>query len=112
MGYRFRLFGRNLPGRPDLVLPRHRVTIFVHGCFWHRHHCRFGQATPKTRASFWREKFAGNVERDQRNLKALRRLGWRTLVVWECQTRRPDTLLRRLERFLTKANSRTRPGRP
>lgn len=84
-GLRFRLAsGRTLPGRPDIVLPRHRAAIFVHGCFWHRHPgCAFAY-TPKSNRRFWLRKFAENVERDERNLRALRRLGWRTFVVWEC----------------------------
>ena len=85
MGLRFRLHRRNLPGRPDLVFPRHRLAVFVHGCFWHQHQgCRFAHI-PKSRVSFWTGKFAANVARDKRNIAALRGLGWRVLVIWECQ---------------------------
>ena len=85
MGLRFRLHRRNMPGRPDLVFSRHRLAVFVHGCFWHQHHgCRFAHI-PKSRVAFWKDKFAANVARDKRNIAALRGLGWRVLVIWECQ---------------------------
>jgi DNA mismatch endonuclease (patch repair protein) len=100
LGYRFRLQGRDLPGRPDLVLPRLRTVIFVHGCFWHRHaRCRYA-TTPATRRAFWLEKFERNVERDRRTAAALRRLGWSVITVWECQLRRPEKVRARLERML------------
>jgi DNA mismatch endonuclease (patch repair protein) len=83
-GFRYRLHDKRLPGRPDIVLPKYRAVIFVHGCFWHRHaDCRYS-ATPKTRPEFCAEKFRGNVERDARNLCALQDAGWRTAVLWEC----------------------------
>ena len=85
-GYRYRLHDKRLPGKPDLVLPRLRVVILVHGCFWHRHHGCRAASTPKTRTSFWEEKFARNVERDRRDIAALERLGWRVHIVWECET--------------------------
>ena len=85
-GFRFRLHAPTLPGRPDVVLPRHRVVVFVHGCFWHRHGCRHS-TTPATRVRFWKEKFERNVARDARNARALRRLGWRVLTIWECRLR-------------------------
>lgn len=100
MGYRFRLHRRDLPGCPDVVLPRHRAAILIHGCFWHRHSCARGRSEPSTRRAFWRVKFAGNVERDRRALRALRREGWRVLVVWECQTRDAERLRARLARLL------------
>ena len=85
MGLRFRLHRKNLPGRPDLVFPRHRLAVFVHGCFWHQHQdCRFAHI-PKSRVSFWTEKFAANMARDKKNIAALHALGWRVLVIWECQ---------------------------
>lgn len=83
-GVRYRLHVGKLPGKPDLVLPRFRAAIFVHGCFWHRHaNCRYA-STPATRPEYWRAKFAGNVARDIRNHAALLALGWRVAVVWEC----------------------------
>jgi DNA mismatch endonuclease (patch repair protein) len=103
LGYRYRLHARDVPGQPDLVLPRLGKAIFVHGCFWHRHACDAGQSTPATRCDYWLAKFARNVERDRRTLRKLRRLGWSVLVVWECQTRvaRRAALERRLARFLS-----------
>lgn len=86
-GFRFRLHRRDLPGRPDVVLPRYRAAVLVHGCFWHRHaNCRFA-AVPASNASFWSSKFAANVERDARNIAALCKLGWRVAIVWECALR-------------------------
>lgn len=83
-GLRFRLHRKDIPGRPDVVLPKYRVAVFVHGCFWHRHPgCKF-TTSPSTREDFWQQKFAGNVERDQRNQEALLRAGWRVLIIWEC----------------------------
>ena len=85
LGFRFRLHRRDLPGRPDIVLARHRTIVFVHGCFWHRHaRCRFAYQ-PKTNSAFWSQKFKSNVVRDQRDRRRLRGLGWRVIVVWECQ---------------------------
>jgi DNA mismatch endonuclease (patch repair protein) len=83
-GFRYRTHPSDLPGRPDLVLRKHRAVIFVHGCFWHRHGgCRFS-TTPSSNAEFWRNKFAGTVERDGRILDRLKEEGWRVAVVWEC----------------------------
>lgn len=101
LGYRFRLHVNDLPGRPDLVFRNRHKVIFVHGCFWHRHNCRYGRVQPKTRAAFWRKKLAGNKKRDARNRRDLRQQGWTVLVVWECQTRRLEWLAERLERFLS-----------
>lgn len=90
MGFRFRLHDKRLPGRPDIVLPKWKVAIEVHGCFWHRHEgCRYS-STPATRPEFWAEKFAANVARDRRNLEKLQEAGWRTAVVWECWLREKD----------------------
>lgn len=89
MGYRFTINGpknRELPGRPDLVLPRHRAVVFVHGCFWHRHPgCKYAY-NPKSRVEFWEGKFAENRACDLKQQHALRRLRWKCIVVWECQT--------------------------
>jgi len=84
LGYRFRLHRKDLPGSPDLVLPRHHLAIFVHGCFWHRHAGCFYATTPGTRASFWESKFEANVRRDRKACKELEYSGWRVLIVWEC----------------------------
>ena len=99
MGLRFRLHRRDLPGTPDVVLGRHRTVIFVSGCYWHRHPgCPFAQE-PQRNSAFWQAKFARNVERDRENRRDLRRLGWRVIVVWECETRNVTKLRKRLERL-------------
>ena len=99
MGYRFRLHRKDLPGRPDIVLPKYDTVIFVHGCFWHRHKgCRFAY-TPKTRVEFWQTKFDLNVRRDRRNEAALRKRGWRIIRIWECRTRDPQKLQQQLARI-------------
>jgi len=86
-GYRFRLHRRDLPGSPDIVLPRHRTVVFVHGCFWHQHEgCSIGRL-PRTRQEFWAEKFRKNKERDVRTKAALEGLGWQVLTVWECEAK-------------------------
>lgn len=96
MGLRFRLQRKDLPGRPDLMLPKHRLAVFVHGCFWHRHEgCRYA-STPKSRVAFWTEKFESNVARDARQEAALRALGWRVLIIWQCETRDEAAVERRL----------------
>jgi DNA mismatch endonuclease (patch repair protein) len=91
LGFRFRLHGRKMPGKPDLVLPRYRAVIFVHGCFWHRHDCQLFK-WPKTRHEFWREKIEGNSQRDSRAEAELKAGGWRVLKVWECSLRGPTRL--------------------
>jgi DNA mismatch endonuclease (patch repair protein) len=96
MGLRFRLHCSDMPGRPDIVLPRHRTVVLVHGCFWHRHEGCPYTTVPKARQEFWLSKFEANVARDRRNQADLERLGWRVLVVWECELRRPDELVSRL----------------
>ena len=96
LGFRYRLHRKDLPGRPDLVFPRHRLAVFVHGCFWHRHNgCRYAY-TPKSHVAFWMEKLTGNVTRDRHNEEALRNLGWRVLVIWECETKNEEHIRRRL----------------
>jgi len=100
MGYRYRLHKSDLPGKPDLVLVRYRKIINVHGCFFHMHSCKYGRVVPATNAKFWKTKRLSNVERDQRNTKVLRRNGWRVMVVWECETKKPDRLAKRITKFL------------
>lgn len=100
LGYRFRLHRRDLPGTPDIVLPRHRTVVFVHGCFWHRHpRCRYA-TTPSTRVEFWQAKFDANVARDRRVARALRQDGWRVVTVWECETRDAEKLVSRIRKHL------------
>jgi len=99
-GYRYRLGGCGLPGRPDLVFPGRNAVIFVHGCYWHRHSCRKGQSVPTTRQRFWLDKFEKNRLRDQRVRRQLNRMRWRCLIVWECQLKNPDALKHRIDAFL------------
>lgn len=100
MGFRYRLHRRDLPGKPDLVFPSARKVIFVHGCFWHMHRCKYGRVVPKTNAEFWRTKREGNIARDRRNITALRKHGWTVLIIWECQTKNVDLLTARLHEYL------------
>ena len=85
MGFRYTLHNRKLPGSPDLLFPKYRAAIFVHGCFWHRHPACVLATTPASNIHFWQDKFRGNVDRDARNISALTVMGWRVLVVWECE---------------------------
>lgn len=102
MGYRYRLHARDLPGKPDIVFRRRKKVIFVHGCFWHRHpECKLARI-PKSRPDFWVPKLEGNRERDIRNQEELARMGWRTLVVWECEIVDRGELGNRIEAFLGK----------
>lgn len=99
-GYRFRLQRADLPGRPDIVLPRYRTVVFVNGCFWHHHRgCRYAYV-PKSRRDFWAAKFAQNVRRDLEVKRLLRKAGWKVIVVWECQTADPQRLAVRLSNTL------------
>jgi DNA mismatch endonuclease (patch repair protein) len=100
MGYRFRIGRKDLPGRPDIVFPRRRSVVFVHGCFWHRHAECKRSTTPGTNVAFWQAKFAANEARDRAALGALAVLGWRALVVWECETRDEAAIKQRLRDFL------------
>ncbi len=102
LGYRYRLHGRDLPGSPDLVFGPRRKVVFVHGCFWHRHEGCSRNRIPKSpeRRAFWREKLDGNARRDRENQEALRRMGWRILVIWECETSDLDRLTSRIKAFL------------
>lgn len=99
-GYRYRIHRKDLPGKPDIVIPRLKVCIFVHGCFWHRHPgCPFA-TNPKTRPEFWNEKLQKNVMRDLANIDALEAVGWNVLIVWECQLKKDPQTLERLEQKL------------
>ena len=105
LGFRFRLHRRDLPGSPDLLFPRYRAVIMVHGCFWHRHPgCKYA-SSPKTRVRFWEDKFEGNVVRDRRNEGALDELGWRVMVIWECETRDREAVAERIVGFLRGADA-------
>ena len=96
MGYRFRLHRKDLPGSPDIVLPKYKTVIFVHGCFWHRHqNCKYA-STPKTRQEFWEAKFRDNINRDKLNQENLSSKGWKIIIVWECEIKDKDFDLNRL----------------
>ena len=99
-GYRYRLHARDLPGRPDIIFRKRRKAIFVHGCFWHRHNGCPRATVPKTRQTFWLEKFERNKARDARSEEALLAMGWNILVIWECETRDAETLSERLLAFV------------
>lgn len=101
IGFRFRLHRRDLPGKPDIVLPRRKTVIFVHGCFWHQHQGCKDATIPKTNTEFWLNKFNRNVERDLKAATALRVAGWRVLYVWECQINDLDALADRLVKELS-----------
>jgi DNA mismatch endonuclease (patch repair protein) len=103
-GFRFRLHQKDLPGSPDIVLPRYDLAIFVHGCFWHSHSCPRGER-PRSNVSFWNAKLDANVRRDARNVKALRRHGWSVLIVWECETATPEKLEQKLLTRLRRASA-------
>jgi DNA mismatch endonuclease (patch repair protein) len=100
MGFRYRLHVSTLPGKPDIVLPRHRKVILVHGCFWHAHGCDVARRPPATRRRFWDEKFTRNAARDRTVLRQLWQSGWQVLVVWECETKDPARLREILAAFL------------
>lgn len=95
-GYKFRLHHKELPGKPDIVLPKHKTVIFVHGCFWHRHKGCKDAGIPKSNTLFWRTKLNANVERDKKNKAAIKRRGWKVIIVWECETNKSAKLSGRL----------------
>ena len=101
MGYRFRLHRKDLPGKPDLVFVSRRKVIFVHGCFWHAHGCEIAH-TPKSNAAYWGPKLERNQARDARNIEALTAAGWKSLIIWECETREVKSVARRMRVFLGK----------
>ena len=100
MGYRFRLHRKDLPGSPDIVLPKYKTVIFVHGCFWHRHeNCRYA-SIPKTRKEFWENKFKTNVKRDKEIQEKIKNIGWKYVVIWECEARNIESIEEKIKRFL------------
>lgn len=106
-GFRFRLNRKDLPGKPDIVLPKYNAVIFVHGCFWHGHDCKRGKR-PQTNEKFWIKKIDANIERDKLDVIKLRELGWRSFVVWGCELKKQDqdTLVLRLKEFLLNDNNK------
>jgi DNA mismatch endonuclease, patch repair protein len=106
LGFRFRLHSKVLIGRPDIVLPKWKTVVFVHGCFWHQHrNCQFAY-TPKTRRSFWVNKFAANLARDEKVKSQLARMGWRVITVWECEVSNRDRVAVALERAIRRPRKR------
>ena len=103
MGFRYRLHRKDLPGKPDLVFVSRRKVIFVHGCFWHGHDCRRGARTPKTNRDYWQTKIARNAARDGKVRKALSKLGWSSLTIWECNLAKPESVRKKISRFLSRA---------
>jgi len=105
MGFRYRLHVKELPGKPDLVFPARKAVIFMHGCFWHRHPgCKLARM-PKSKLNFWKPKLEGNRKRDIVNQTLLKKLGWRSLVIWECEMRNLDKVAKKVRDFLTKQES-------
>lgn len=108
LGFRFRLHRKDLPGKPDIVLARHQTVVLVHGCFWHRHaRCRFAYS-PKSNIAFWSRKFESNVVRDRRDRRRLHKLGWRVVVIWECEVVDRSALAKRLRSALATSDRRRR----
>ena len=97
LGFRYRLNVKDLPGKPDLVFPKYKTVIFVHGCFWHGHRCKRGKRVPKTNRAYWTEKIARNKARDKKNAAALKKLGWKVITVWECKLRELDPAALRIK---------------
>jgi len=106
LGFRFKIHEKNLPGRPDIVLPKHRCVVFVNGCFWHRHKGCARASMPTTRVDFWQSKFERNISRDQKNLCLLKKAKWKVCLVWECEI---DKISRRTEKLLELANEIIQP---
>jgi DNA mismatch endonuclease (patch repair protein) len=100
MGFRFRLYREDLPGKPDLTFMRLHKVLFVHGCFWHGHDCKRGARVPKRNRAYWMKKVSGNRERDQKNLEELAAAGWEYLIVWECEVREERVLKAQIRKFL------------
>ncbi|MDR0972851.1 MAG: DNA mismatch endonuclease Vsr, partial [Prevotellaceae bacterium] len=99
-GFRYRKNVRDLPGKPDIVLPKYKTTIFIHGCFWHGHDCKRG-GLPESNFEFWKEKIGNNIERDKRNIVDLKQLGWNVIVIWQCEIRNIRLREGRLEKLIS-----------
>jgi DNA mismatch endonuclease (patch repair protein) len=110
MGYRFGLHRKGLPGKPDIVMPKYKTVIFVHGCFWHRHNGCPDATVPKTRREFWEKKLEGNALRDRIKQRALRLLGWQVIVLWECKIQNTEKFRQRLNRLLSTNDPTLRTG--
>jgi len=110
MGYRYVLHSRDLPGHPDLVFPSRKMIVFVHGCFWHGHRCKYGLAQPKTNVGFWKDKISTNATRDRRHVRVLRRHGWKVKMIWECEIKK-NSWIEKTVRFLGPPRSSQRVDR-
>lgn len=101
LGYRYRLHRKDLPGKPDLVFPKYKKVIFINGCFWHGHHCKRA-SLPESNKEFWSRKIAGNINRDKRNLDKLSDIGWKSMVIWQCEIKKSDlnTVIEKIKNFL------------
>jgi DNA mismatch endonuclease (patch repair protein) len=103
-GFRYRLHVKTLPGKPDLVLKKYRTVVFIHGCFWHGHEgCKRGNM-PKTNKKYWKNKIERNIARDKKNVKILKRSGWNVFIVWECELKEPENVLKKFHRFIKTKN--------
>jgi len=111
LGFRYVLHRRDLPGCPDIVFPSRKKIIFVHGCFWHLHNCRYGKVTPQSNAEFWKSKRSGNRERDRKSVRQLRKQGWSVLTIWECSVSSLDRLEGEIEHFLMQGLRSHRKGK-
>jgi len=100
LGFRYRLYRKDLPGKPDIVLPKKKITIFVNGCFWHQHEDCKRKSSPKSNIEYWEDKLKKNIDRQNRNIKSLESLGWRVCLIWECETKDDILLERRIKDFL------------
>lgn len=106
MGFRFRLYKKDLPGKPDIVLPRYKIAIWVQGCFWHAHTCKAGER-PRTRIDYWEPKIAKNIERDKKNQKIMKELGWANFIIWECEVNDERKFSRKLSQLQKKTKKYT-----
>ena len=102
LGYRYRLYYAKLPGKPDLVFPKHKKIIFVHGCFWHWHNCNSGKNRPEKNKEYWIKKLDGNIERDKKNIMQLKDMGWKITIIWECETKKTnrEKLVKKIQKYL------------
>lgn len=100
LGYRFRLHRKDLPGKPDIVLPKYKIVIFIHGCFWHCHKGCSRATIPKSNVEYWINKFSKNTERDIQNTKKLSKAGWKVITVWECELKNLDSLIKKLDNLI------------
>ena len=105
LGYRFRIHRKDLPGTPDIVFPSKKKVIFVNGCYWHGHRCKRGKRLPKSNTQYWTSKIERNIQRDKRNIKALKKLGWDILVIWECKINNEENISNLIGNFLSSQNN-------